>query len=106
VAGGRRSLPQRQFVSCGREAGVRAPRVVLAAAPNLMRWLAFAVFAGSIALSAFVGATALSVPVIDSYQVGIRLGSSYLLSLTAVRFDRHRSEIGAGWERIVPGAGA
>jgi hypothetical protein len=33
----------------------------------LGRWLAFAVFAGSIALSAFAGLTDLSAPVIGSY---------------------------------------
>jgi hypothetical protein len=47
-------------------AAVRAPRVVLAAAPNLVRWLAFAEFAGSIALSQFADATALPAPVVVS----------------------------------------
>lgn len=69
-------LAERQFVSCGKVAGVRAPHAALAAAPNLVCWLAFAVFAGLIALSGFAGATALSAPVVGSHRVEIRRVSS------------------------------
>lgn len=96
------AIVQRQLISCGRGADVRAPHVALASATNLIRWLEFAASAGSIALSAFVHATALSAPAIGSYPVGNRFGSSCVLSLTPVPLYGHRWEIGADGEEIVP----
>jgi hypothetical protein len=98
LAGGWRSLAPRQYISYGKVAGVRAPSVALAAAPNLVRWFAFVDFADSIAQSALV---------IRWYQIGILLGSLSFLSLTSLRCDDHgRSENGADWEGIVPAAGS